>query len=112
MSTLYWINVLGNLNYLFIAMIIATITLTGMYTILIDTPRLRAYYIAVTIALLSVLGLVFTPSKQDLYVIYGVGGTLDYLNDNKDAKQVPDKCLQVLNEYLDQKLTNDDKDNR
>ena len=104
MSTLYWINVIGNLNALFIALIIATITLSCFYSIFADHPRQRVYCIAVTITLLSVLGLVFIPSKQDLYVIYGVGGTLDYLHDNKDAKQIPDKCLKVLNEYLDQHI--------
>lgn len=109
MSTLYWINVLGNLNTLLAVLIIAMITLSVMYTILCESPRLRVYYMTLATTILSAVGLVFTPSKQDLYIIYGVGGTLDYLHDNKDAKQIPDKCLQVLNEYLDQHLEDNKK---
>lgn len=43
----------------------------------------------------------------DLLIIYGVGGTIDYLKDNKDANKIPDKCVKALDKYLDDVLTED-----
>ena len=42
----------------------------------------------------------FITSTQDAYMIYGVGGTIDYVKSNETAKQLPDKCLQALDKYL------------
>lgn len=42
----------------------------------------------------------FIPSTKDAYMIYGIGGTIDYVKSNETAKQLPDKCLQALDKYL------------
>ena len=34
--------------------------------------------------------------KNDALLIYGVGGTIDYVKSNKTAKQLPDKCIKAL----------------
>lgn len=53
----------------------------------------------------------FIPSTKYLLIIYGVGGTIDYLKENKDANKIPDKCVKALDKYLDDVLTEDkDKD--
>lgn len=55
---------------------------------------------------------VFIPSTKNLLIIYGVGGTIDYLKENKDANKIPDKCIKALDKYLDDALKEDkDKDN-
>ena len=57
-----------------------------------------------------VLGVVmatFIPSTKNLLIIYGVGGTIDYLKDNKDANKIPDKCVKALDKYLDDALKED-----
>lgn len=53
---------------------------------------------------------IFIPSQKNLLVIYGVGGTIDYLKENKDANKIPDKCVKALDKYLDDALK-EDKDN-
>ena len=39
--------------------------------------------------------------------IYGIGGVIDYVQENPDAKQLPDKYIKVLNKWADDKLKND-----
>lgn len=34
-------------------------------------------------------------------LIYGVGGTIDYIKSDDKAKALPDKCVEALNRYLD-----------
>ena len=46
----------------------------------------------------------FIPSTKDAYIIYGVGGTFDYLKTNETAKQLPDKVVMAIDSYLDSKI--------
>lgn len=49
----------------------------------------------------SVLITVVTPTKEEAYFIYGVGSTIDYIQSNPKAKQIPDKCIDALNRWVD-----------
>lgn len=55
---------------------------------------------AVVLAI-SVLGIVIIPSKEDIMLIYGVGTTLDYLQDNEKVQQLPDKCVDALDAWVE-----------
>ena len=44
---------------------------------------------------------IFIPTKNDALLIYGVGGTIDYIKSNKTAKQLPDKCIKALDKCVD-----------
>ena len=55
---------------------------------------------AVALAI-SVLGIIFIPTKQDMLLIYGVGTTLDYLQDNEKVQQLPDKCVDALEAWVE-----------
>lgn len=50
---------------------------------------------------------VFIPSTKNLLIIYGVGGTIDYVKENKVANKIPDKCIKALDKYLDDALKED-----
>ena len=56
-----------------------------------------------TIAVLSVALVLdfFIPNRNDMLLIYGLGGTIDYVQSNDKAKQLPDKAVEALNKYLD-----------
>ena len=43
---------------------------------------------------------VITPTQEQALMIYGVGGTLDYIKSNDKAKQLPDKVIDALDEWL------------
>lgn len=56
---------------------------------------------AIPLALLNTLLMVFTPTTKQALLIYGVGGTIDYLQANPTAKQLPDKCINALDRWVD-----------
>lgn len=59
---------------------------------------------------IGLIGRTFTPTTSEALVIYGVGESVEYLQNNKDAVQIPDKALQALNKYLDDNLGSDEKE--
>ena len=123
MSELYWLNVFGNLNgfcrFFMVLSIIAFVVCVIFYFVSKDedlyfplTSNSIAKFIRFTllpILIISTIGNTFIPDTKTLYVIYGVGGTLDYLKENKTAKQIPDKAILALDKYLNEQL--EDKDN-
>ena len=40
-------------------------------------------------------------SKNEVLLIYGVGGTIDYIKSNDTAKQLPDKCIKALDKRVE-----------
>lgn len=44
---------------------------------------------------------IFIPTTNEALLIYGVGGTIDYVKSNKTAKQLPDKCIKALDKWAD-----------
>ena len=117
MSELYWLGVLGNLHdfgvcivalsilaMLFLAFILVTNTLEGY-----DKPPicLKLLKLSAVSTLIGFLMCVFIPSTKSLLIIYGVGGTIDYVKENKDANKIPDKCIKALDKYLDDVLKED-----
>lgn len=44
---------------------------------------------------------VFVPTTKQALLIYGVGGTVDYIKNNPTAKQLPDKCIVALDKWVD-----------
>lgn len=49
----------------------------------------------------SILITAITPTKEQAYFIYGVGSTIDYIQSNPKARQIPDKCIDALNRWVD-----------
>lgn len=43
-------------------------------------------------------------------MIYGLGGTIDYIESNKTAQGLPDKFIQALDKYLDKELKDEKED--
>lgn len=50
---------------------------------------------------ISLLVFIFTPDRRDALLIYGVGGTIDYIKSNDKAKEIPDKVVDALTRYVD-----------
>lgn len=116
MSTLYWINVLDNLNGLCI-LIFALCLILSSVCFLINLfyaeeikegsatfgykGFVKTKNWTYTTLIISALVIIFVPSKSQLYMIYGVGGTIDYLKENPTAKELPDKCIKALDTWVD-----------
>jgi hypothetical protein len=39
---------------------------------------------------------IFTPSTQIAFAMYGVGEIIDYVKENKELTNIPDKCIKAL----------------
>ena len=50
-----------------------------------------------------IVGLInfFIPTTNEALMVYGIGGTIDYIKSNETSKQLPDKCVKALDKYLD-----------
>lgn len=118
MSELYWLGVLGNLHDLGEVVVFLSIIVLcglGIWTITIgsdcyDEPFKkikRMFKCSIYAFVFGVTNCVFIPSTKSLLIIYGVGGTIDYLKENKNANKIPDKCIKALDKYLDDALKED-----
>ena len=43
----------------------------------------------------------FIPTTNQALLIYGVGGTIDYIKSNDTSKKLPDKCVKALDKWVD-----------
>ena len=43
----------------------------------------------------------FIPTTNEALMIYGIGGTIDYVKSNETAKQLPDKYIKVLDKWAE-----------
>lgn len=117
MSELYWIIVLGNLSCVsgilsvisIIAFIILGIVCIKIYLDdymevkkIIEVTKIVGIF-AISITVLTI----FVPSTKEALLIYGIGGTVDYIKQNPTAKQLPDKCIKVLDKWADSQLETD-----
>ena len=116
MADLYWLITLGTLGEalsaitilfgfaLFVCTIIYAIYHYENYEQEMKQKHTKALKRALPIWVITLLLAIFTPSKEQLFLIYGVGGTIDYLKENPTAKQLPDKCIKVLEKWADEQL--------
>lgn len=112
-SDMYWITRLSSIHdaFLFVFIIAAIVAgFTGIIILLIGDDkddhacfkRVKKYFITAVVAVvLSGIGLVFVPKTNEALLIYGVGTTIDYVDNNETIKQLPDKAVQALDKYLD-----------
>lgn len=115
MSEIYWITRLGILAELskIILILCVVVIVTGIiisplildtYSDLNDTCKNICKKVIkwLCIALFfSTIGTFFIPTQKDLFLIYGIGGTIDYIKSNDKAKELPDKCIDALTRYVD-----------
>ena len=110
---MYWITRLSSIHNAFIfifviAVIVAVITGIIVLSFCNDKDDFacfkhvkKCFITAVVAVVLSGTGLVFVPKTNEALLIYGVGTTIDYVDNNETIKQLPDKAVQALDKYLD-----------
>lgn len=121
MNEMYWITRMDGINTFLISFIIPGGILSLFFLILsliVDNPEKKERlgkvleYVGSATFIAGVI-LVFTPTTKEMLLIYGVGGTIDYIKSNDTAKGLPDKAVKALDKYLDEisKDKQDEKDN-
>lgn len=109
MNEIYWITRLDAIQTLAIIAVFILGVFTCLHIIIWvieddeeNKPKLKniilkfAAYISIPIFLL-----VFIPSKRDMLMIIGIGGTIEYLKSNDTAKELPDKVIMAIDKLLD-----------
>lgn len=113
MIELYWISILDPLCRLITAAFILSLIIVIISSAFIFSNEYEPEYSESFIKsikdlrkkCLIILGIssilvVFVPTSKDAYMIYGVGGTIDYLQSNETAKKLPDKCIKALDKFV------------
>lgn len=124
MNEIYWITRFDSINVLSTATFIITLILSIIIGILYfmingdviynksrgyDTEEGEGYKKTCTmilrwtipISFIFCLLMMFIPSTKEALLIYGIGGTVDYIKQNPTAKQLPDKCVKALDKWVD-----------
>lgn len=63
----------------------------------------------IVIWIFGLIGHIFIPTQKEMIAIYGIGTTIDYINSNDKAKQLPDKAVDALTKYLED-INKEEKD--
>ena len=69
----------------------------------IETSKMCLYFAkrCAVVFCVSIFINIFTPTTNEALLIYGVGGTIDYIKSNDTAKQLPDKCIKALDKWVE-----------
>lgn len=117
MSEIYWISRLDCICILFIVLsiIFGTIVVIGGVILVVsdrsdnDYPTiLKIVKRSIWILGFSLLGIIFLPNTKQAYMIWGLGGTIDYIKSNETVQKLPDKTIQCLDKFLDKYLNEED----
>ncbi len=117
MSEIYWISRLDYICNLFIVLsiIFGTVIVVGGFTLVVsdrsdnDYPTiLKIVKRSILILGFSLLGVIFLPNTKQAYMIWGLGGTIDYIKSNETVQKLPDKTVQCLDKFLDKYLNEED----
>lgn len=117
MSEIYWISRLDYICNLFIALsiIFGAIVVVGGFSLTIvnkseeDYPAiLKIVKKSLLIFSCSILVTIFLPNTKQAYMIWGLGGTIDYIKNNETIQKLPDKTVQCLDKFVDEYLNKED----
>lgn len=109
MNEMYWIT---RFDGLFAAVMILTVTflLLGLvfliwYFNVYEEEERKIFrkraIIFGSVGIFLLIAQAFVPTTKQALIIYGVGGTIDYIKSNDTAKQLPDKAIIALDKYLE-----------
>lgn len=108
MKELYWLNVLGNVgDWAFVAVIVLVVCII---VFLVICPILSDEYgldykgilkKMVGTIIVSLILAVFIPSKKELFVIYGVGKSVEWVKSNDKLQKMPEKLIDALDAVIE-----------
>nr|DAW10758.1 MAG TPA: hypothetical protein [Caudoviricetes sp.]DAY73314.1 MAG TPA: hypothetical protein [Caudoviricetes sp.] len=113
MNEIYWITRLDAIQaLLFVLSALSIIAVIVCFIRWVDKEikngKAKHFVISIFVSLFLMIALVLTPSTKDAFMIWGVGGTIDYIKSNETAKQLPDKCIQALDKFVDEYMLNEE----
>lgn len=110
MNEMYWITRLDGLLIaivvpmailLFVAVFNAFLACDSFYKSDEQKDCRKRAIICGSIGFLLLIVQAFIPTTNQALIIYGVGGTIDYVKNSDKAKQLPEKAIIALDKYLE-----------
>lgn len=112
MNEIYWITRFDSINtcatvFLVISAIVTTFFIICVIIATADDDKeelnllKKCLKFSTPILVVCILIQIFVPTTKEALLIYGVGGTIDYIKTNPTAKQLPDKCINALDKWAD-----------
>lgn len=76
--------------------------LIGMAVMWKETPMFvkKIFRMLFPVFLISIILRVFIPTSNEALMIYGIGGTIEHLKTSETAKQLPEKCINALDAWI------------
>ncbi len=124
-SKIYWLTRLDYINSLFIILLISSILALFVYYLVKvmdcldekDRQEYKANYGKIKTGafytcIISILIVVFIPTKNDMIMIYAGGKTMNYVQSDTSLKKIPYQTTQIISEYLDKSIKEIKDDNK
>lgn len=113
MELLYWITRFDALRMVFDTILISSGVLGGILTIIliVGNTDIEDHQLKVIVKYLKIFASAFiitltvktfVPSTKEALMIYGVGSTIEYLKSNEKAMELPDKCIDALDAWVEE----------
>jgi len=109
MVEIYWLQVLGNIGFCFnvgfwlcvvIAFCVVAWCISDDFEVFRDKNAIQRLKKFAMVFAFFTAGSIIIPMQHDLMMIYGLGGTIDYIKSNDKAKELPDKVVNALTKYI------------
>ena len=126
MSEIYWITRLDSINTISLICVIVGVIISGIAAAIYYAANEQRIYDdsrgyessakenegyantckgiliwSIPVSIIFSLLMIFIPTTKQGFLIYGLGGTVDYIKQNPTAKQLPDKCIKALDKWVD-----------
>lgn len=96
MNEIYWITRLDSIIVLLVIIVMISIFVAALLA-----SRRSIKWIVISI--IALIALIFIPSTKEALLIYGLGGAIDYLQEDNKHKELSDKCYKALDKFLETK---------
>lgn len=107
MNEIYWLTRLDHIN-LALTFIVFFSAAAILFSGMAKNNKKTIRCVSIIFFVLSSLLLIFIPNQREALMIWGVGGTIDYIKSNETAKQLPDKCIKALDKFVDEYMLNEE----
>lgn len=112
MNEIYWLTRVGtisNIGYVMLVLSIVALVTVPLWIDMMGLEEREGFNLKTAIKSIFATGIIgliivaFVPTKQDMYLIYGLGSVVEYVQGNDKAKEIPDKAVEAIIEWMDLK---------
>lgn len=116
-SKIYWLTRMDSIHTAFQLLLSCAIILLVVYSMLLvmilsdgdDIHAFKKYWSKYTsasswIAVISIIMVIFLPTKDDLILIYAGGKTMDFVQQDSSLSKIPSQSTYIITEYLNKTI--------